>query len=726
MDAGGAVNAPDRTPGRAARDAGVADDLLAVLDRSAAGVVVTDAHGSIRFANRGAAELLDRSGDDLVGMDLWRLVGSRPTGSAAAEWTVTARDGRPRWISASIDAVGAGSPNPGDLVVHMTDITLSRAETMLHRKVIGAMAQNASIEEVMTVVCTGVQTVVPDIVATVLALEDDGTVRALAAPGMPTSVSSAFTGLPIGPAAGSCGTAMYRNERVIVTDIAEDPRWADYRDAVLPLGLRACWSTPITAADGRVLGAFAFYDRERRAPDELQLRLIDLCVDLCALALERDRTTRWMHQLTFFDALTGLPNRQAVHEAGERTVLAATRKGLPVTTLVLDIDRFQQVNDVLGRAGADQVLKETATRLRSAIRSGDLVGRLDGDEFVAILPGCGSAEGADLAALISEGLARPIRVDETWVSTDVSVGVSELPDHGDEIETLVRNAELAMRHAKASAPGTVRVFHPDMSVESARRRSLEYALRHGVADGRFVVHYQPQRWARRPDELYGLETLIRLDVDGTGLIPPGAFLGVAEECNLMGELTRFVLDASLAQLADWDVRGVGVPRIAVNISASTFRDPVLARQLDDALVRHGIAPSRVVVEMTESVMLDHSDRTRANLEALHEMGVSLSLDDFGAGYSSLSYLHRLRVDELKLDRSFVQAIDLDERADALITSVLGIAGHLGLTVVAEGVETPHQRDYLVRHDCDVLQGFLLARPLSAADLEDWLTVQHAA
>ncbi len=697
----------------------MAHDLWTSARDAPIGTVVAHDDGRIIFANACAATMLEYDEADLRSRNIRDLLDLRSPGPELTERRLASGRGRRLWIAV---ALGVADDH---IVVHMTDVTVQRAEVALHREVIGAMAQNASIEAVMTAVCTEVQKLVPRIVATVLALDDDGTVRPLAAPALPPAVAAAFAGLPIGPLAGSCGTAMHRGERVIVTDIANDPLWASYRHVVLPLGLRACWSTPITSTEGRVLGAFAFYDREPVGPDPTQLQLIDLCVDLCAVALERDRAARWMHQLTVFDALTGLPNRRTIHEAGDRSVAAASRAHEPLTTLVVDVDRFQEINDSHGRAAADDVLQEVASRLRSAIRGEDLLGRLGNDEFVAILPGAMAADGVQLAQRIADRLAAPIDVAGDALTVGVSAGVSEHPDHGRDIETLIRNAELALRHAKTSGRGLVRVFHSEMNTEMARRRSVERALRRGLERDGFVLHYQPQVWAEEPGGLYGLESLLRLRDEELGFLRPDAFLGVAEECQLMPELNRHVLEVTLAQLAAWDVTGPHVPQIALNMSASSFRGPALAWEVADALTRHDLAPDRLMIEVTESVMLDESDRVRANFAQLHEMGVRLSLDDFGTGYSSLSYLHRLRVDELKLDRSFVHEIDGHTNASTLINSVLGIAERLQLTVVAEGVEKPVQRDFLTERRCDVLQGYLLARPMAAERIPVWIAARLA-
>ena len=644
----------------------------------------------------------------------------RLPGSTHADLLLYSKAGRPMWVSVVANAVFDADGQFTNVVGVLTDITQTKMHEVLQHKVLDAMAHERPMLDIMSLICREVERIAPEVVASIVAVDAEGRIRTLAAPSLPATYSQALNGMPVGPQAGSCGTAIWRKEAVLTPDIATDPLWSPYPSLVRLLGFAACWSSPIQASDGRVLGTFAFYFREQRGPDALHRRLVDVSLHLCALALEREEARAHIHQLAFFDTLTGLPNRAMLRGRAERTLVDSDRGALPLAVLFIDLDRFKLVNDTQGHAAGDELLREMARRLVREVRGDDLVGRLAGDEFVAVLPHCAGDQAALTAERLLAVMAQPMPLGGVSVTAGASVGIAMFPDDGQNIDTLLRHADMAMYQAKADGRGRVRFFSDEMNRVVQERVALESALRDALREGSLRLHYQPQMDCRDSRRLVAVEALARWTHPNFGEVSPLRFIALAEECGLIGALGRWVLGEACRQLADWRRRGVVVPRVAVNVSAHDFRDPELPAFVAGLLATHNLLPADLTLEMTESVMLDTASPALSVIDAIHALGVRLSLDDFGTGYSSLSYLHRLPIDELKLDKGFVRDLATSPGAQALINTVVRIGESLSLTVVAEGVETQLQHDFLMERDCAVVQGYLFSRPLPAQALEEWL------
>jgi len=637
----------------------------------------------------------------------------------STELLVYTKSARPLWVSVVMNPVFNETGQLVNVLGVLADITSTKVHEVLQNKVLAAMVREVPVREVMTLLCREVEHLAPEVVATVVAIDGEGRVRPLASPSLPESVSKAMDGHPIGPSQGSCGTAAWRGEPVTVTSIANDPLWEDFKDLVLPLGLKACWSSPIKSGDGQVMGAFAFYYREERGPDAFHLRLVDVCLHLCMLMLEREKARSHIHKLVFFDTLTGLPNRATLHAKAERAIFNATRNAAPLALIHLDVDRFKAINDSHGHAAGDAVLRELADRFNRIARETDTVGRLGSDEFVFLLPHCTAQQAAQVAERLCEAARQPIHALGITLQAGASLGIAVSPDDGADVDTLMRHADIAMYQAKSSGKGGSRFFSAEMNRVAAERAMLEADLRLALRNDGLTLHYQPQV-DPSGHHLLGLEALLRWQHAKLGAVPPMRFVALAEECGLIDELGLWVLGKACSQLADWRRRGVEIPGMAVNLSASNFQNADLPARVAQLLKSHGLSPGELTLEMTESVMLDPDPVVLATVKAVHALGVHLSMDDFGTGYSSLGYLHRLPISELKLDKSFVQDLEHSEAARALTTSVLRIGESLALKVVAEGVETEAQRRFLAERGCPVLQGYWFARPMPAEALVTWL------
>lgn len=418
------------------------------------------------------------------------------------------------------------------------------------------------------------------------------------------------------------------------------------------------------------------------------------------------------------DMLTGLPNRALLlRRLGEAVRQAADTDG-SVAAVLLDIDGFKTVNDTLGHAAGDELLQRVAERLRGCILEGDTVARLGGDEFAALLPSCSVAEDAQRLALdVRRALGTPFEVAKTTLEVSASIGVVLLPAHGSDPVTLLQHADVAMYAAKGATAG-VCLYSSDDDAANLRRLSLSRELRHGIEAGELVVHYQP-KVALGTGELTGVEALVRWDHAKRGRIMPDEFIPVAEQTGLIGLLTQEVLRTALTQVRSWLDAGSRVG-VAVNLSARGLLEPGLCRQVAGQLATAGVPAELLTFEITESSLMGDFDHA---VEVLHELvgqGISLSLDDFGTGYSSLTYLQRLPVQEVKIDKSFVLSMNTDPTDRAIVRAVIELAHTLGMVVVAEGVEDEATLRGLLGMSCDVMQGYLVSRPLPADQATEWL------
>ncbi|MFZ5484716.1 MAG: EAL domain-containing protein [Pseudomonadota bacterium] len=435
---------------------------------------------------------------------------------------------------------------------------------------------------------------------------------------------------------------------------------------------------------------------------------------------ERKANEARIDYLAHHDALTGLINRFNLENRLSQALLSAQRDGLKVAVMFIDMDRFKIINDTLGHQMGDQLLIEVARRLRECVRESDIVARQGGDEFVVALVGLDDGlAAAPVAEKILRRLGDPYPLNGNVLHTSPSIGVALYPDDGDDVASLLKNADTAMYHAKESGRNNVQYFTRAMNAAASERLGLENELRKALTEGQLSLHYQPQ--VRAGDgHCCGFEALARWHHPTLGEISPLKFIPIAEESGLIESLGGWVLDQACRQLAHWRALGIQHIRVAVNLSAQQLRSADLADRVARSLQDHGLAGADLELEITESAAMDNPEQAVRQLQALRDLGVQLAIDDFGTGYSSLAYLKRLPIHVLKLDRTFVGDIETDLNDAAICTATLALAHNLGLKVVAEGVETASQRDFLIAHQCDYLQGYLYGRPLPAALATDYL------
>ncbi|MFI9657107.1 hypothetical protein PA6761_01840 [Pseudomonas aeruginosa] len=432
---------------------------------------------------------------------------------------------------------------------------------------------------------------------------------------------------------------------------------------------------------------------------------------------ERKASERRIHRLAYYDALTHLPNRTLFQDRLHTALQQAERNGQWVVLMFLDLDRFKPINDSLGHAAGDRMLQEVATRLSACVSQDDTVARMGGDEFTLLLPSQGDREIAlkraiQVAELILGRLARPFTLEGREFFVTASIGVALSPQDGAELSLLMKNADTAMYHAKEMGKNNFQFYQAEMNARALERLELESDLRRALELGEFVLHYQPQ-FTGDGRRLTGAEALLRWQHPRRGLVPPSEFIPVLEEIGLVAQVGDWLLAEACKQLRSWHKAKVRVPKVSVNLSARQFADGQLGERIAAILYETGIPPACLELELTESILMSDVAEAMQILSGLKRLGLAIAVDDFGTGYSSLNYLKQFPIDVLKIDRSFVDGLPHGEQDAQIARAIIAMAHSLNLMVIAEGVESQAQLDFLREHGCDEVQGYLFGRPMPA-------------
>ncbi len=432
---------------------------------------------------------------------------------------------------------------------------------------------------------------------------------------------------------------------------------------------------------------------------------------------QRKATEKQLEYQAYYDALTGLPNRLLFRDRVIYAIAQARRNRRGVAVLYLDLDHFKLVNDSLGHSLGDALLSEVAARLQGCVRASDTISRLGGDEFTILLIDTSSSEAiAGVARKILQALAHPFRVEGHELFVTASIGISIFPSDGDEVETLLKSADSAMYRAKELGRNQAQMFTASMNERYGRRLALEQSLHHALEHDELVLHYQPI-FDRNRKKIVSLEALVRWNHPTRGLIPPGDFIGLAEETGLIVPIGEWVLRRVCHDMRGWRHAGLPPMRVGVNISAPQFQQLSFARVVDGIMREYSCDPTCIEFEITETVAVQNIETTMNAMRELKEIGIRIAIDDFGTGQSSLVYLKRFPIDTVKIDRAFVRDVTTDESAAAIVSYVINLAHTLRLAVVAEGVETEEQWSFLKLNACDHMQGFLFCHPLPVDEAE---------
>lgn len=504
-------------------------------------------------------------------------------------------------------------------------------------------------------------------------------------------------------------------ETVWVADITQESGLEDQRAALVAEGIGALAHIPILI-DRQLWGVLSLYYAQPQPRHEDNLVLAQTLAGYIGLTLERSRQTERLEHLALFDSLIDIPNRTLLYDRLRQTLAASGREG-PLALLLIDLDRFKEVNDTLGHHQGDLILRQVASRLQGVLRQSDTVARIGGDEFVLLLPSVGSLEHAILTAdKIIKGLRTPFTVGGIAVEIDASIGIVLGPEHGADPDTLMQHADVAMYAAKREGSGYV-VYSPASDPHTPQRLILLGELRHAAELSQMELHYQP-KLCLATRRVTGAEALVRWQHPRLGLLYPDQFIALAEQTGLIRPIELWVIEQSLRQHILWKAEGYDVA-VAVNLSARNLHDLALPGQMETLLRQHRVDPSALEMELTESAIMQNPESALEVLVQLNAMGVALSIDDFGAGYSSFSYLKKLPVDAVKIDKSFVIDMERDNDSRMIVRAIIDIAHNMNMLAIAEGVEHADAWERLREFGCDHAQGYHISRPLPAEGFASW-------
>lgn len=958
-------------------------DYRAIFDANPDAVIIMDAKGGILDANQSALQRYGYSLEKLTQMNISDL-SVKSMKSKVLPLLQESIESRKQFELLHRCQDGSVFPveihthsiiNKGEsaILASMRDITeLSAIQAVLHvqKQVLEMIAVGAPLQETLTVLIRQIEAQAPKMLGSILLLDEDGIhVRHGAAPSLPSAFVAAVDGQPIGPCAGSCGTAAYRKQSVFVEDIATDPLWETYKEAALQQGLHACWSTPIFNAKRQVLGTFAMYYREPGLPQIEHLKLIETTTHLASIAInhhqaevslresedrfrkvfeegglgiamahatdphfisvnsafcemlgyteeelkqlsvadvthpddlandkeafdglmegriqkhsaekrylkkdgevvwgmrtltkiyssnsdsfdvlamiadinerklrevelrklslaveqspnsifitdlyaiieyvndsflkmtgytrnevigknprilqsgkipkstyddmwahlthgevwrgelinkrkdgseyvelamispvrqadgkithylaikedisEQKKTKERIEKLAHFDQLTGLPNRSQLDFRFNYALSLAQRSGGAIAVLFLDLDHFKNVNDTLGHTIGDKLLMEVAKRIKSVLRDEDTVSRQGGDEFILILNATDLDGAVCVASKLIETISQSCKVGKYELSTTPSIGIAIYPKDGLDLETLSKNADAAMYHAKQSGRNNYSIYTPEMQLHSARTLQLANALRYALERNEFQLHYQPQ-FSIHSENIVGVEALLRWRHPVFGEIPPIEFIPILEDSGQIVSVGEWILHTSAKQMKDWIDSGLKPIVMAVNLSSVQLRQADIANQITQILREVKLPHQYIELELTEAVAMSDPLTAIKVMDKFHESGIRMSIDDFGTGYSSLSYLKKFNVHKIKIDQSFVRDITDDPDDKAIVGAIINMASSLGIKTIAEGVESFGQLEFLRTQGCDEVQGFYFSKPLTSEEFETFV------
>ncbi|MHA6719489.1 putative bifunctional diguanylate cyclase/phosphodiesterase [Sphingomonas sp. RS6] len=582
-------------------------------------------------------------------------------------------------------------------------------DVSLQNSILELVAKGADLASVADRLCLEVESRAAGVTCSLLRVDLGGCLHPISAPSLPEDYLRACDGMMIGPKIGSCGAAAFLGEPVISTDIATDPNWQRFCEPALALGLRACWSSPIKNGRGDVVGVFAFYYNVPRGPTPLERRLVQVCIHLCAIAIEQDIWRAKQVRRALKDGLTGLPNRAAFNASlGDLDCSEPDLWGL----ILVDLDNLKIVNDTFGHVAGDALIMHAATRIADAMAP-DRTYRLGGDEFAVIVQRPDAlANIEDIARRLLDLLAQPIPECERNLTPRATAGGARVAA-GETPEQVRQNADLALYHAKEIGRGRFVRYEPGIATRMAQRMEAISSVERALAEDRLLPHYQPL-FDLSSGEVIGFEALCRMR-DGDRIIPAGEFFEATTDGTVAGAITARMLEMVAADIRRWCDLGIAPRHVGMNFSSGDFHGNRLREIIPETLARHGVPLCHLALEVTESVYLGQGDTVVADaLRWFRAQGLTVALDDFGTGYASLTHLLTMPVDYLKIDKAFVDQIMHNSASRAIVEGLIHIARELDIQVIAEGVETELQAERLRAIGCGFGQGHLFSAAVDAA------------
>ena len=712
---------------------GVERHFEALLRDASDTVAVLDADGQLVYSSPALCQILGYGNDPVVSGsrlvhedDLPLLVGSvtlalaRPGVTGPVEFRIAHGDGSWRTFEA-VFSNNLDNPSVGGLVVYLRDVTQRHRTAALladETKVLELVARGAELPQVLKAVIELLESHITGARAVIREFDDHRrTLAIVSAPNLPATLTSVIHDWPLDARTTPFVAAARARKAVVFEDVGDAPQLdKSFRIAALAHRLHSAWAVPVQSPTDDLLGTVGVYLAERRAPDAEDEHVMEVAAGLVAVAMERVR----------LDANAGprselVSRPELVRRLDAALARAVGGKG-KVAVLLLDLDRFKEINEGLGHEGGDLVLPMVTSRLMDVVRPRDLVARVAGDEFVVVCEGLvGEVEAVGVAERIQAALREPVRVQRSDLRLTASIGIAMTHGDGDHAEALLRDADAALYQAKQRGRARFELFNEARRREVRDRRQLDGELERALEEGELRVWLQPEI-ELSSGELIGFEALVRWEHPVRGLLAPAEFVPHAERSGLIDRVGGWVLEEACRFGRKWQdsrpARGDDEPPlvVSVNLSACQLIDLRLPERVSAALNASGLMPDELCLELTESALMDDADLSLVALRSLKALGVRLAIDDFGTGYSSLAYLRRFPIDAVKIDRSFVTGLASRAEDRAIVTAVLGLTRALGLTAIAEGVEEVGQRDELVRLGCPSAQGYLFSPPRPQDDL----------
>jgi diguanylate cyclase (GGDEF)-like protein len=594
----------------------------------------------------------------------------------------------------------------------------------LQNIILEMVAKGETLQATADRLCIEVEKRFPALICSILTIDRSGLLHPLAAPSLPEAYSAALDGVMIGPCVGSCGTAAYLRTAITVTDIEHDPFWAAYKSTPLALGLVACWSSPICDGRGDVIGTFAFYFRDKRGPNDYEKAVVDTCVHLCAIAIERNEWLLEHERRANIDVLTGLANRASFGAALSH--LSCLEPG-SWALLVVDLDNLKIINDTFGHLAGDDFLRVVATRI-SAMVFPDPVFRLGGDEFIVLVQSPGSlARIKDLAGRILAAVAEPAICGGQTIVPKATMGGAILSQHDISTVQVRENADFALYHAKEFGRGGFVLYEPGLSSKIMSRRKAIRDVTVALREDRIDAFYQPI-FMFDTRKIVGLEALCRMKAPDGRIVAAAEFCEATSDAQVATDLTQCMMSIVASDVRKWLDMGIPFQHVGINVASADVHGGRLNERLTAAFQRENVPLQHVILEITETVYMGERDQIVAReIKDMRTEGLRIALDDFGTGYASLTHLLTVPVDIIKIDKSFVDRLapqDDSAAGVAIVEGLVLIAGKLGIRVVAEGVETEAQLEQLSKLGCNIGQGYLFSRAVDRNAATD-LLLEHA-
>lgn len=583
----------------------------------------------------------------------------------------------------------------------------------LQNSILKMVAQGDELGLMLTRLCSEVELLLPGAHASILTLDDNNLLHPCAAPSLPDQYTGALDNIAIGPSVGSCGTAAFLQKSVTVIDIEHDPLWEPYKSLALSFGLRACFSSPIFGSNGTVLGTFALYFGETRAPTLLEESIVIGCLPLCMIALESHERLQEHRRLAFTDVLTGLPNRAKFYEALQKK--GSTDEW---SLLLLDVDHLKTVNDTFGHAAGDDLISAVASRLASAVHPLPAY-RLGGDEFAVILDESCRKPLEEIVGRIVAMASQPAKCSGHTILPTVTIGVARSSERFSVAETR-HHADIALYHAKEVSRGTFAIYDEAIASVILKRAEAIRNVAEALNDNRIEAWYQP---VVRIDtgEVVGVEALARMRLrDGT-IVPAAQFHEATKDAQVAVNLTQHMIRCISRDVGNWLRLGIPFQHVGINLSAADFSGNDLVESLEIAFVAENVPLHHVILEVTESVYICERDQNVANkIGSFRAAGFKVALDDFGTGFASLTHLITVPVDIIKIDKSFIDHLGPEDAGTCILEGIIHIAKGMGMRVIAEGVETLAQAELLVERGCILGQGYLYSKAIPADEMKTLL------